>query len=280
MTPAEDDLQSLPASLQSVFDRIEETRKKRETAKIYQLSLWKDPQRGVPNEFVRSALFPAVQPNKTRYIKGETIFSQNDFTIRFTGRQLTQSDLDVYEGIMHIARGTQEGNKIRFTAYQLLKLIHRHTGKSQYKWLLDVLQELTATAVSIERKGKQVFWGSLLPKGSADLEDGKFTIEISREIIQLFSRGYTVVEADHRQQLAGKHLAKALHGWICSHEKPYPVTIQFLHDLTGSSTKALKKFRQNLKTALDDIRATGAIVAWNIDDSDKVHIQKSPNEGV
>ena len=127
-----------------------------------------------------------------------------------------------YEGIMHIARGTREGNKIRFTAYQLLKLIHRHTGKSQYKWLLDVLQGLTATAVSIEREGKKVFWGSLLPKGSADLEDGKFTVEISREIIQLFSRGYTVLESDHRRQLAGKHLAKALHGWICSHEKPYP----------------------------------------------------------
>jgi hypothetical protein len=259
-----------------MLDRVEETHRQREAAKVYQLSLWKDPQRGVPNEFVRSALFPAIQPNKAHYVRGETIFSQNGFKITFTGRQLTQCDLDVYEGIMHIARGTQEGNKVRFTAYQLLKLIHRHTGKSQYKWLLDVLQGLTATAVSIEREGKKVFWGSLLPKGSADLEDGKFTVELSREMIQLFSRGYTVIESDHRRQLAGKHLAKALHGWICSHEKPYSVSVQFLHDLTGSDTKVLKKFRQNLKVALGDIRATGAIFDWNIDDSDKVHIEKAP----
>lgn len=95
-------------------------------------------------------------------------------------------------------------------------------------------------------------------------------------MIQLFSRGYTVIESDHRRQLAGKHLAKALHGWLCSHEKPYPVSVQFLHDLTGSDTKVLKKFRQNLKVALEDIRATGAIVDWNIDDSDKVHIEKAP----
>ncbi|MBM4257966.1 MAG: TrfA family protein [Deltaproteobacteria bacterium] len=276
MTHSNTNLQSLSVPLQNIFDRVEETHKEREAAKVYQLSLWKDPQRGVPNEFVRSALFPAIQPNKARYVRGETIFSQNGFTITFTGRQLTQCDLDVYEAIMHLARGTQEGNKVRFTAYQLLKLLHRHTGKSQYKWLLDVLQGLTATAVSIERDGKRVFWGSLLPKGAADLEDGKFTVEISREMIQLFSRGYTVIEEAHRRQLAGKHLAKALHGWICSHEKPHPVTVQFLHELTGSDTKALKKFRQNLKIALDDIRAIGAITDWNIDDRDKVHIQKAP----
>jgi hypothetical protein len=68
------------------------------------------------------------------------------------------------------------------------------------------LQGLTATAVGIIRDDKKVFWGSLLPKGSADLENGKFTVEISREMIQLFSRGYTVIEWEHRRQLARKYL--------------------------------------------------------------------------
>lgn len=275
MTQPDTNPQRLPAHLQNMLGRVEEVHKKREAAKVYQLSLWKEPQRGVPNEFVRSALFPAIQPNKARYVRGETIFSQNGFTITFTGRQLTQSDLDVYEGIMHIARGTQEGNKIRFTAYKLLKLIHRHTGKSQYKWLLDVLQGLTATAVAIEREGKKVFWGSLLPKGAADLADGKFTVEISREMIQLFSRGYTVIEWDHRRLLRKKPLAQALHGWICSHAKPLPVTVQYLKDLTGSKTKDLKFFRYNLKAALEAIKETGAIAAWRIDEDDKVFITKS-----
>lgn len=183
--------------------------------------------------------------------------------------------LDVYEAIMLIARGTPEGNKIRFTAYQLLKLLHRHTGKSQYKWLLDVLQGLTATSVGIIRDDQKVFWGSLLPKGSADLTDGKFTVEIGREMIKLFSRGYTVIEWDQRRQLAGKYLAQSLHGWICSHTKPYPVTVEYLRNLTGSKTKQLKLFRHGLKEALEAIKETGAITAWHIDEADKVYTTKA-----
>ncbi len=262
--------------LRKPLESLRQTFERAESAKIYQLALWSDPQRGVPNEFVRSALFPAIQPNKAKYVEGQALFGQDGFSIAFTGKQLTQSDLDVYEGIMHIARGLHEGNKIRFTAHQLLKLIDRDTGKSQHQWLLRVLQRLTATSLAITRDGKKVFWGSLLPKGAADLEDGKFSVEVSREMVKLFSRGYTVIEWHQRRALAKKPLAQALHGWICSHAKPYAVTVQYLRDLTGSETRDLKHFRASLKVALDAIQSTGAITGWEIDSRDKVHISKSP----
>lgn len=261
--------------LRKTLDNLQQSFDRAESAKIYQLALWSDPQRGVPNEFVRSALFPAIQPNKAKYVEGQTLFGQDGFSITFTGKQLTQSDLDVYEGIMHIARGTHEGNKIRFSAHHLLKLIDRDTGKSQHQWLLKVLQRLTATSLLITRDGKKVFWGSLLPEGAADLEDGKFSVEVSRAMIKLFARGYTVIEWHQRRALGKKPLAQALHGWICSHTKPYAVTVQYLRDLTGSDTKDLKHFRSSLKAALDAIQATGAIAAWQIDERDKVHITKS-----
>src|SRR5215210_1996430 len=121
MTQPDNKPQRLPVHLQNMLDRVEETHRQREAAKVYQLSFWADPKRGVPNEFVRSALFPAIPLNKATYVERQTIFSQDGFTITFTGRQLTQADLDVYEGIMHIARGITEGNKISFTAHHLLK---------------------------------------------------------------------------------------------------------------------------------------------------------------
>jgi hypothetical protein len=262
-------------SLAKAFDSLYETVQRRESAQVYQLALWSEPKRGVPNEVARSALFAAVQPNKARYIERQVMFSQSGFTITYTGKQLTQSDLDVFEGIMHIARGTHEGNKIRFRARELLKVIDRHTGKSQYQWLLDVMGRLTATCIAIHRDGGQVFWGSLLPEGSARLEDGSFTVEINRQLIKLFKRGYTVIEWKQRRALAKKPLAQHLHAWICSHERPYPVTVEYLRKLTGSDTKKLYKFRQLLKAALNAIQATGAICAWEIDRTDKVHIAKS-----
>ncbi|MEO8767262.1 MAG: plasmid replication initiator TrfA [Nitrosospira sp.] len=258
------------------IQRIEKSIQERNEKRVYQLSLWSDVQRGVPNEFVRSALFPAIPANKARYLQREVLFSQEGFRIEFTGRQLTQSDLDVFEGIMHLGRGVREGNYVEFTAHGLLKLIGRDTGKSQHEWLLNVLQRLTATSLMITRDGSKVYWGSLLPEGAANFESGRYRVELRREMLQLFSRGFTLIEWDQRRSLGKKPLAQALHGWICSHSPhPYPVTVRYLHDLTGSNTKDLKHFRANLRVALPEIQASGAIKSWRIDTRDKVHIERA-----
>jgi hypothetical protein len=264
-----------PNALKNGLNRLNQTIQQREAAKIYQFVLWGNAARGVPNEFARSALFAAIQPNAAQFVKQQTIFSQNGFTITFTGKRLTQSDLDVFEGVMHMARGTHEGNAIRFRARQLLCLIGRNTGKAEYRWLLGVLECLTATSVAVHRDGYQVFWGSLLPKGAARLDDGFFSVEINRDLIKLFTRGYTVIQWEQRRQLLRKPLAQALHVWISSHNpKPHPVTVEYLRNLTGSDFKELKGFRRGLKVALDAIKTTGAITAWEIDEADKVHITK------
>lgn len=247
----------------------------RESAKVIQLAFWADQQRGIPNEFARSALFAAVAPNKARYVERETVFSQKGFTVTFTGKRLTQSDLDVFEGVAHLARRTHEGNAVRFKASHLLDLIGRSKGKTQYQWLLDVLQRLTATSVAIEREGQEVFWGSLLPEGAARLQDGEFVVTVSRQLIKLFDRGFTALEWEQRRRLTKKPLAQHLHAWICSHDKPFPVTVEYLRNITGSETKNLKHFRANLKSALDSIQATKAIKAWHIDQDDKVHVVRA-----
>src|SRR5215831_10356364 len=114
-----------PTDLEKTLDSLRKSIDEREKSKEYQLAFWADPQRGIPNEFTRSALFAAVPLNKATYVEDETIFSQKGFTITYTGKQLTQSDLDVFEGVMHLARGMQENNQLRFRAGQLLKHIGR-----------------------------------------------------------------------------------------------------------------------------------------------------------
>lgn len=277
-TPNERDAAPVNASTKGLDTRLETLQKsiqEREAKKIYQLSLWSDTQRGVPNEFVRSALFPAIPSNKARYVQQQTIFSQDGLSVKYTGRQLTQSDLDVFEGIMHLGRGVHEGNHVEFSAHRLLKLIGRDTGKSQHEWLLNVLQRLTATSVMIMRDGVKVYWGSLLPEGAANLDSGRYRVELRREMLQLFARGFTVIEWEQRRSLGKKPLAQALHGWICSHTpQPFPVSVKYLHDLTGSDTKELRYFRANLRAALEEIKTAGAVRTWRIDSRDKVHIER------
>ncbi len=247
----------------------------RESAKIHQFPLWGDPQRGVPNEFARSALFAAIHGRSREYLLDKPIFSQNGFSITYTGISLTQAHLDVFEGIMHLAREVPEGDIVRFTAHSLLKLIGRKTSGCDHKRLLNTLKELAATAVSIKRDNGAIYWGSLLPEGAAEPENGYYAVAVNRQLIKLFERGFTVIEWQQRKMLARKPLAQALHVWLCSHDKPYPVTVQYLHDITGSKAKALKHFRASLKAAFNELKAIGVLIDWHIDKVDKVHFVKA-----
>jgi hypothetical protein len=115
----------------------------------------------------------------------------------------------------------------------------------------------------------------LLPEWANREENGKFSIRINRDIIKLFERGFTIIEWEQRKTLTRKPLAQALHVWLCSHDKPYPVTVQYLHDITGSSTKQLKHFRASMKAALDELKSIGVLADWRIDERDKVHFVKA-----
>ena len=257
------------------FQAVLERHQKYERTKILQFPLWPEPERGVPNEFSRSALFAAVQATDKRYLDNEQIASQDGFTITYTGRRLNQIHLDVFEGIMHLARGLPEGNRIEFTAHQLLTLIGRDAGSSQYKWLTRTFNHITATSIAVYRDGIKVFWGSLLPKGAFDGK--KYVVEINRELITLFHRGFTHIDWLQRRNLRRKPLAQWLQLYYSSHAKPLDVSLGFLREKSGSSTKSLTKFKQMVKAALGELEKVGAINAWQIDERENVHIERTPS---
>jgi TrfA protein len=65
-----------------------------------------------------------------------------------------------------------------------------------------------------------------------------------------------------------------LQGYYATHAKPLPVKVETLRNLSGSKTAALFKFRQQLRQALDELKAISAIAAWQIDDADLVTVDR------
>lgn len=257
--------------------RLQETFERREAAKIYQLPIWPDPARGVPNEIIRSALFAAIQAQGRDYLDNAEIACQDGFSIRYTGQRLDQSHLDVFEGVMHIARGVHVGNRICFSAHRLLRLIGRSTGQSDHAWLHRTLKQLTATAVEIkDTRSNRLFWGSLLPRGAADEGSAQYVVEVNRDLAKLFDRGFTQVDWEQRRQLRRKPLAQWLHLYYSSHAKPHPVSVGWIRDKSGSKTSSLRAFRQNLRAALDEVRSVGVIASWEVAD-DLVHVVRNPS---
>ncbi len=234
------------------------------TVEIVQLTIWPEPVRGVPNSALRGALFAAIQGKDRQALKRGLLSTQQGLQIRFTGWQLDQSDLDVWEQALHLARSHPLGTRCDFTAHAFLKALGRSTGKPMHEWLKNVFARLGGCFVEITHD-RMTYGGSLL-EFYRDEETGHYQLEINPKLKALFDAGFTQIDWQQRQSLKRKPLALWLHGFYASHAKPHPVTVEYLHKLSGSHTKETWKFRQNLNKALEDVKTVGGIRGYAIED--------------
>ena len=243
---------------------------------MIQLPLWPETKRGAINAVLRSALFAAVQGKGRVALDRELVAAQQGIEIRFTGWQLSQSDLDVWEQVLHLARTQALGTRCYFAAHGFLKALGRSTGKRDHEWLKSVFSRLSATDVQISHKGRTYF-GSLIEAGVRDEDTGRYVVEINPKLAKFYGRTqWTQLDWDQRQQLRGKPLALWLHGFYASHARPYPLTVAYLHKLSGSQTKQLRYFKKNLAEALSELVTLGALQAFEIV-GDLVHVRTVPS---
>ena len=246
------------------IERIMEKARQREAAMPIQLPLWPEPKRGTPNSFIRSALFAAIQSKDRVFLKEATLASQRGISVKFTGEQLNQEDLSVWETLAHLARQHPLGCMCEFTAHGLLKSLGQHTGQSQHKQLHSTIIRLTACAVEITHEGKTYF-GPLVKSGLKDELTSHYRIELNRELIRLFGDNqWTALDWQQRQQLRGKLLAQALHAFYSSHRQPFPIRLDTLRGYVGSRNIQRAGFKVKLRTALEELVSIGFLTGYDI----------------
>lgn len=241
---------------------------------IAQLTLWPDPVRGVPNAVLRSALFGAIKRGKRAFQQRVKKASYKGVTVIHTGPQLDQADLDVWEQCLHLARTSELGTRIQFTAGGFLKAIKRATGKSQHEWLKSAFARLSSSVVEVA-DDKRAYFGPMLIGGARDDETGHYTIEMNPKIVSLFGDdGWSSIEFEARMALRKQPLSQWLHGFYTSHAVPFPLKVETLHDLCGSENKQLAGFRRELIVALEKL---AEVTGWTheIDDRGLVHLAKT-----
>ena len=277
-TPGDTKLSAAGAHLMEFSQKMQQraAQEQRGPAKVIQLPLWPEPKRGAPNAVLRGALFAAVQGKGRRYMREELIAAQQGVEIRYTGAQLDQADLDVWEQTLHLARTQALGSECHFTAHGFLKALGRSTGKQNHKWLKSSLVRLAGAVVEITA-GRRTYFGTLVEGGVRDEDSGRYVVEINPKLAAFYGRTqWTQIDWEQRQQLRGKPLALWLHGFYASHAAPYPLRVASLHKLSGSQTKRLRRFKENLTQALRDLEAAGAIKSFEIR-GDLVHVQTVPS---
>jgi|NGEPerStandDraft_6_1074524.scaffolds.fasta_scaffold75754_3 TrfA protein. len=214
-----------------------------------------DAKRGTPNTFLRSALFSAVQSKDRIDRMDEAVLgSQNGITVMYSGQQLNQEDLTVWETLVHLAKDSPLGDVCKFSAYEILKSMGLDTGGCQHTRLHKTIIRLAGGVVQISVDGKLRYGSALLHSFVKDDATGHYAIQLNRKLINLYGQSdWTAIDWGQRLTLQRKPLAQALHGYYSSHKAPYPVTLSFLQRLSGSRNKQPAGFKTKVIAALNEL---------------------------
>jgi hypothetical protein len=224
---------------------------------------------------LRGALFAAVQGKNRAVFQRELLACQKGLQIRFTGIQLDQSDLDVWEQALHLARLHPLGTRCEFSAYGFLKALGRKTGKSEHEWLKNSFARLMGCGVELTNQQERKTYGGSLLEFMRDDDSGRYVVIFNPKILTFYEGGWTAIDWQDRQLLRGKPLALWLHGYLATHAKPYPIKIETIRSFSGSSNKQIIGFKRSLIVALTELKKIEFIMGFDFE-GDNVIINKPP----
>jgi TrfA protein len=239
---------------------IERDRKKEEerlaTGVIY-LPTWREDRRGSPNTFLRSALFAAIQSKDRVYLEKAELFTQEGISVTYTGKQLNQEDLTVWLALVDLMKKDSLGTECKFTSHEILKYMDLGTGGREYERLNDAIVRMIACAVVI-KTGTRTYMGSLISGCDINEQTKVYRLDLNRHLVKLFGENdWTAINWEQRKRLRHKPLCLKLHDYYSSHDKPLPVSIEFLLNITGSTNSQKASFKRQVKTALEELVKIG-----------------------
>lgn len=253
----------------------EQIAKVQQSAQITQLPLWPDTRRGVPNIALRGALFAAIQGKNRGFIKQQKLPAQEGYQISFTGEQLNQFDLEVWETALHTADQQQInlGTECRGSVYSFLKIMGKSNAGTNRKYFANSIDRQIACLVEIE-DGRYLYKGNLIQDYYQDKATDQFVMILNPNLAKLYRAGYTQIEHENIKKLGQKNLAKWLYRYYASHEKPYPVSIDKIRQLCGSTNPHKGSFTRDLKNALHSLADIGFLQSFKIEGG-KVYVQRA-----
>lgn len=245
-------------------------------AKVIQFPLFPHETRPVSNNMARSALFSCVQGKDRQMLEDALLAAQDGQEIRFTGRQLNQDDHDLLMQLVQMGSHKPLGEYTTVPAYAILKALGRKTGGRDHQLLRADIVRLFAASVSLrDTKRKVEYLGHLIEEAAQDETSRYWTFKFNPKLRPFYDdKTYTLIDWEQRKQLKGKDLARWLQLYIASHAAPFPVSVEYLREKSGSQTAELRKFRQLLRRALNVLTANGDIEAWQIDKYDLVRTDR------
>jgi hypothetical protein len=256
--------------------------------KRLQMKAWTDTMRGISKDLTRSALFQVADMKTPRVMYDkQPIATIQNMRITYTGQELRQEDLDVFMQLCHMAKDDDLETVLTVIGNDALDgLGWPREGACYERLRQSYWRLLTGTVIVeryIERAGKRgntwrPVYGAHLIHTIDVVDDSSpslpWNIYLNTKIAGLMA-GDAVTLIDYMMRARLNPLARWLHAFYATHEKPYALKVATLREYTGSRQKSLPSFRQQLRKALDSLVEVGFIASWQLGEGDLVSVQRT-----
>lgn len=243
--------------------------------------IWPDGYWAQSSDLVRTALFTSNrygqdEKRPTRFNK--ELFSQNNIKILVTGEETNTMDEDVFMQLLHYQRRHDLGTRIAFSVSELVNDLGVAKNGKVTKRVVASIRRLQRTTIEMQfaTPGRlQGYSGQLVNDFYFDKSDqsAQYSVTFNPEIARLFFPNFTRINRA-QDGLIRMELSRRLHRYYSSHNPPYAVSVDFLWDISGSSIKDLRKFKQKLRACLDELVAVGFLEEWSISDRNLVSVKR------
>jgi len=243
----------------------------------------RDDQRFIPNEYARSSLF--TTRNKTqprRSMTREKLFHLNpNISVLYTGAELRAEDDEIiWLQILHYGKRTEIGKPYEFLLKDLVNDVGWSKSGGNYERARNCISRLRANEVLVlndKAFGRSGSMSLISEYESINNEEGKqslFRVLINPNILVLFA-GNTFASLHWDKYRDLTPIARRLADYIESHKEPFPLDLEKFKSMCGSTTIEMRSWKQNCKTACQEIEQKGiAKRAWV--EAEKIFI--IPNE--
>lgn len=235
--------------------------------------------RAMPNHIARSSLFAPVATGRKKMHDGTILVSRTDAQIRFKGKQLDESQADVWLQAMYEASKQPLGDSFIIHRAAFLRSIGRAPSGQNYQWLHRAMEDLSFAMLVMEtiKDGKiKLEVGKtralhMISGFDYDDETEAYTLRIDPRWKMIYgNREFALIDWEKRMQF-GQHqnMAKALQRLIAtSSETVQRNALDYLKAKMEYSSP-MRKFKEALNAAMRELERLEIIAGGRIEASTK-----------
>jgi len=225
----------------------------------FQLEIWPDDVREIPNDYARSAIFTVRNKTEPRAtLQGTLVFHvEKAVKITFTGIELRADDDElVWQQILDYAKRFPLGSPVEFNLHELCCDLHWPPNGRNYDKARLSISRLKANEVKVENE--RLGRGTAISLIREYVFDGdgdkgtKYRVSIHPDLILLFA-GSTSTRIAWLQYRDLTPIARRLYDFFASHKPPFPMRLDTFNSMCASTCKSAQSWKKMVRKACAEL---------------------------